>query len=602
VRTVICLSFKAKMRKGSPITAGHQHMKVTTFFLAGALAGVLCHCAQAQVIYPLDRAEILVGTRFDFKVELPQVVTRDQVTLTINGEDAGRVLGNAVALIEKEDGENRSSLLLRDASISKPGKYTVQATFGGRSSSVTWELFDTPRGRQAKNVILFIGDGLSVAHRTAARIMSKGLVEGRYGGELEMDSMPNMALVSTSGTDAVVTDSANAMSAYTTGHKSCVNALGVYCSRAKSTLDHPRVETIAELVKRKGNLAVGVVTNSEIEDATPAGMVAHTRRRSDYNDIVRMFHTVKPELIMGGGSPNFLPKSTPGSKRTDETNYVEAFKSDGYTFVSTATEMRAAAAEGRDRILGLYNTGNVDGAYDLKFKKGTTDRFPDQPDLAEQTRIAIDALSRNENGFVLMVESARIDKYSHSLDWERAVFDTILLDNAVKVAKDFAAKSNDTLVIVVPDHAHMVGIIGTYDDDLPGQTPRDKLGVYEKSKVPAYQADRNGYPEKVDLPQRLAFTFGSYPDHCFSARPSLAGEFVPAVAGAEKGTFVANEKNCVPGSVHVTGNLPLEANTGVHAADDVILTAMGPGADAFRGRIDNTRVFRAMVTALGLGQ
>ena len=69
-----------------------------------------------------------------------------------------------------------------------------------------------------------------------------------------------------------------------------------------------------------------------------------------------------------------------------------------------------------------------------------------------------------------MVESARIDKYSHSLDWERAVYDTILLDNAVKVAKDFAAKANDTLVIVVPDHAHMVGIIGSYDDDLPGQT------------------------------------------------------------------------------------------------------------------------------------
>ena len=568
--------------------------------LAIAAASFQLTTAQAQTIYPLNRAEILAGSRFDFKIELPEVTTRDRVSIKINGQDADAAFGKALQFVEREDNEARSSLILREASLAKPGRYTVEVAYGAKTSTVTWEVFGTGK-RTAKNVILFIGDGLSVAHRTAARIMSKGLVEGKYGGELEIDDMPHMALVSTSGTDSVVTDSANAMSAYTTGHKSCVNALGIYCSRAKSTLDHPRVETIAEVAKRRGNMAIGVVTNSEIEDATPAGMVAHTRRRSDYNDIVKMFSNVKPDIMMGGGSPNFLPKSVPGSKRTDEENFVEKFKADGYAFVSTAAEMRAAAADKKSKILGLFNTGNVDGAYDLKFKKGTTDRFPDQPDLVEQTKIAIETLSRNENGFVLMVESARIDKYSHSLDWERSIYDTILLDNAVRVAKEFAAKSNDTLVIVVPDHAHMVGIIGTYDDDLPGQTPRDKLGIYDKSKVPTYRPDANGYPESTDLRQRLAFTFGSYPDHCFSAKPSLSGEFVPAVAGAEKGTFVANEANCTPGSVRVTGNLPAEANTGVHAADDVVLTAMGPGSDAFRGRIDNTRVFRVMTTALGLG-
>ncbi|MBP0652341.1 alkaline phosphatase, partial [Mycobacterium tuberculosis] len=76
-----------------------------------------------------------------------------------------------------------------------------------------------------------------------------------------------------------------------------------------------------------------------------------------------------------------------------------------------------------------------------------------QPDLVEQTKLSIDALSKNPNGFFLMVESARIDKYAHSLDWERSVFDTILLDNAVKAAKEFAEKDGNTLVIVVPDHA-----------------------------------------------------------------------------------------------------------------------------------------------------
>ena len=78
-----------------------------------------------------------------------------------------------------------------------------------------------------------------------------------------------MALVSTAGTDSIITDSANAMSAFTTGHKSCVNAMGVYCARNKGTLDHPKVETIAELAKRKLGIAIGVVTNTEIEDATP---------------------------------------------------------------------------------------------------------------------------------------------------------------------------------------------------------------------------------------------------------------------------------------------------------------------------------------------
>jgi alkaline phosphatase len=574
-------------------------MKRSAVSLAAMIACVAFGPADAQTIYPLNRAEILAGARFDFKVEFPGSPAKDAVSVTINGEDAAKVLGGTAAYVDKEDGQDYGAYLIRGVEIAKAGQYKVEAKAGDKTATVTWEVFATP-ARTAKNVILFVGDGMSVTDRTAARIMSKGLVEGRYGGELAIDDMPYMALISTSGTDSVVTDSANSMSAYTTGHKSCVNALGVYCSKAKSTLDHPKVETLGELVKRKAGMAVGVVTNSEIEDATPAGVVAHTRRRSDFNDIVKMFYDLKPEVIMGGGSPNFLPKSTPGSKRTDEDNYIEKFKADGYAFASTATEMRAAFGEGKTKLLGLFNTGNVDGAYDQKFKKGTTDKFPDQPDLADQTRLAIDALSKNEKGFFLMVESARIDKYKHSLDWERGVFDTILLDNAVKAAKDFAARNNDTLVIVVPDHAHMVGIIGTYDDDLPGQTPREKLGTYEKSKFPQYKPDANGYPESVDLKQRLAYTFGSYPDHCFDAKPKLGGEFVPAAAGAEKGTFVANEKYCTPGSVRVTGNLPFEANNGVHAADDVVLTAMGPGSEVFHGRLDNTRVFRAITTALGL--
>lgn len=559
--------------------------------------------ASAQTIYPINRAEILAGSRFDFKVEFPGAPAAGAVKVTINGQQAATALGKAGNFVEKEEGGDYSALWIKDVTLSKPGTYIVEASVGDRKQTVNWEVYDTNgSGPKAKNVILFIGDGLSVAHRTAARIMSKGLVEGKYGGELAMDDMDRMALVSTSGTDSVVTDSANAMSAFTTGHKSCVNALGIYCARNKGTLDHPKVETISEFAKRTRGMSIGVVTNSEIEDATPAGMVAHTRRRSDYNDIVKMFFEVKPEVIMGGGSPNFLAKSTPGSRRTDEDDFIKKFEGAGYTFASTATEMKAASD--KPKLLGLFNPGNIDGALDRRLlKKGTVDKFPDQPDLTDQVKVALDILSKNDKGFVLMVESARVDKYAHSLDWERSVFDTIMLDNAVKLAKDWsAARGNDTLIVVVGDHTHPVSIIGTYDDDRPGQTPREKLGTYQDSLAPNYPApDKDGYPTKIDVSRRLAFVFGSNPDYCQTAKPYMDGENVPAVAGATPTTFVANEKYCnLPGAVRVPGNLPFAANSGVHSADDEVLTASGPGAEMFRGHMPNTKVFRVMVTALGL--
>ncbi|POR45351.1 alkaline phosphatase [Bosea psychrotolerans] len=569
--------------------------------LATGLAGATP--ALAQTIYPINRAEILEGSRFDFKVEFPNAPTSADVTVTINGKPAADIFGKPTNFIQNEEGQKHSALWLRGATL-PAGNYVVEATQGANKATVKWEVFATAQPRRAKNVILFVGDGMSVAHRTAARIMSKGWEEGRFNGELAIDDMPNMALISTSGSDSIVTDSANSAHAYTTGHKSCVNALGVYCAKNALTLDHPKVETISEVIKRRNKMTIGVVTNAEIEDATPAAMVAHTRRRSDYNDIVKMFYDVKPDVIMGGGSPNFLPKTTPGSKRTDDLDFIAQFKAAGYTIATTKTEMNVAAASGAKKLLGLYNTSNVDGAFDLRLaKKGSIAKFPDQPDVAEQTKAAIDMLKGNEDGFFLMVESGRIDKYSHSLDWERAVFDTIMLDNAVKIAKDFAGERNDTLIIVVPDHTHAVSLVGTYDDERPGQLLRDKLGTYADSKAPNYgPLDADGYPTNVNTSRRLAVVFGTYPDTCDTGRPFMNGERVPAVKSADGKTNVANEADCTgPLATRKVGNLPFDANSGVHSGDDGILTAMGPGAEKFRGHKPNTYVFRVMAEALALG-
>lgn len=110
----------------------------------------------------------------------------------------------------------------------------------------------------------------------AARLLSKGIVEGKSLGKLAIDDMPRMAMVATAGSDSIITDSANSASAYATGHKSAVNAMGVYADRTADPFDDPKVETITSLAKRKNGMAIGIVTNTEIEDATPAAMVART--------------------------------------------------------------------------------------------------------------------------------------------------------------------------------------------------------------------------------------------------------------------------------------------------------------------------------------
>ena len=423
--------------------------------LALTLAAVTLAAASAGAItiYPIDRAQILAGSRFDLKIEFDGVVAASDAKITIDGTDLSAAVGRPAAFVEREDGVAASALILRDVSLTKPGRYAVVASDGKVSRTVSWEVYATGP-RKARNVILFIGDGMSAAHRTAARILSAGISEGKDHGGLAMDTMPNMALVGTAGVDSIITDSANSMSAYTTGHKSSVNALGVYADRTPDTLDDPRVETLTSLIKRTGKIAVGVVTNTEVEDATPAAMVAHTRRRSDYDQIVGMFHESGVDVLMGGGAAHFLPKSSPGSRRKDDIDYLAKFRTGGYAIATTEREMKSATADPATRkLLGLFHPSNMDGVLDRKFlKQGTVPSFPEQPDLVDMVRTALTVLARHDDGFVLMVESGLIDKYSHPLDWERAVMDTIMLDRAVAAAKEFAAARNDTLILVTADH------------------------------------------------------------------------------------------------------------------------------------------------------
>ncbi|WEK48582.1 MAG: alkaline phosphatase [Candidatus Kaistia colombiensis] len=579
-------------------------MRKLLFTLAATT--MLAGTAQATTVYPLDRATILAGSPFDFKVEFTETVKTEDIKITVNGQDYKTVFGSEAAFTEtelgKDDKKLGSAVILRKLVLATPGDYTVEASAGGEIKSVTWNVYGTAEQPKVKNVIFLLGDGLSVAHRTAARIMAKGMTEGKADGRLAMDDLDHMAFIGTSSTEAIATDSANTMSAYMTGHKTAVNALGVYADRTPDTLDDPKVETLGEALRRQTKKSIGIVTTSELQDATPAAVVSHTRKRADKAEITGMMFDVQPEVVLGGGSAYFLGKATPGSKRKDDKDYIKQFQDAGYTLATDKAELEKAAGTNTGKILGLFHTGNMDTLLDRKFlKKGTVEKFPNQPGLVEMTETALAELSKNPEGFFLMVEGANIDKMSHPLDWDRAIVETIEFDKAVGAARAFAEKNPDTLIIVAGDHTHGVSIIGTVDDDKPGTEMREKVGTYADAGFPNYtHENKDGYPDRVDVSRRLFLAANNGPDHYETFRPKLDGPFVPAVQN-EKKEYVANEAyKDVPGAVFVQGNIPKEGDSGVHAVDDVVLQSTGPGSEGFKGYMEQSDVYRVIVDALAL--
>src|SRR5262249_60160804 len=153
------------------------------------------------------------------------------------------------------------------------------------------------------------------------------------------------------------------------------------------------------------------------------------------------YFAAKPDVLMGGGKANFLPKGADGSKRKDEVDFVTRFREAGYSVALTGPDMAAAAADpGTRKLFGLFALGNMDGVLDRKFlKHGTVGKFPEQPDLTEQVSAALAVLSKNEAGFFLMGGSGLIDKYTHLLDMERAGYGTSLLTHALKLARRWAS-------------------------------------------------------------------------------------------------------------------------------------------------------------------
>lgn len=556
-------------------------------------AGYMAPQENTIKVLPIDNAKFVQGQIFDFAVEIKN--GSSDMNVTVNGKEASKFFGKDS--VRKMEG-NTAVYRIDDVSFPKAGNITIEVKDGANERSASYTVTNEKSKKRAKNVILFVGDGMSLQARQIARILSKGITEGRYNDLLNMEKMDNVAVVTTSGYDAIVTDSANSASAYATGHKSVVNAMGVYEDCTKDPFDDPKVENIIELVKRTRGMATGIVSTSNITDATPAAMVSHTRRRAEQNFIAQSMLEDKhrPDVILGGGSRHFIPMDVPGSKRKDDVDVIKSFEDLGYSFSGTKTELENTP-ESADKLLGLYQLDNMNVYIDRAVIKNpkVLKGFNDQPGLVEMTEKAIDTLSKNDNGFFLMVEGACVDKQLHVLDWQRAAYDNIELDKAVGVAQKFAAQNDDTLIVVVADHAHGASITGTYHE-LDGKTGREAVRTYADSKWPTFEdADGDGFPDNPDPAVTLAVQFANHPDCNIDYRfkdvptpPAIMGKDGKAIANPlTKGEFYA-------------GNIPAKADQEVHAADDVILTAQGPGADYFKGTMDNTEVFFGIVRALGI--
>ena len=560
---------------------------------AAEAAGYTAPQPQTIKVLPIDNAKFVQGQRFDFSVEVNNADEPD-MQVTINGKDAAAYFGkDAVKSMVGKTAVYR----INDVSFPKAGDIKIEVNDDGAKRSVSYKVTNEKAKKRAKNVILFVGDGMSLQAREIARIMSKGITEGRYNDLLNMEKMSNMALITTSGYDSLVTDSANSASAYATGHKSVVNAMGVYEDCTADPFDDPKVENIIELAKRTRGMATGIVSTANITDATPAAMLSHTRRRAEQNhiaqDMLADYH--RPDVIMGGGARHFLPMEIAGSKRKDNVDVIKGFEDLGYSFSGSKTELKVIP-ESEDKLLGLYHLNNMNVYVDREMLKNpkVLGSFRDQPGLVEMTDRAIKALSKKENGFFLMVEGACVDKQLHVLDWQRAAYDNIEMDKAVGLAQEFAKKHPDTLIIVVADHAHGASITGTYHE-LDGKTGREAVRTYADAKWPTFEdKDGDGYPDNPDPTVTLAVQFANHPDtnidYRFKQIPTD-----PAIMAGDKA--IANP--AIKGEF-APGNIPAADSQEVHSADDILLNAQGPGAEYFNGVMDNTEVFFGMVRALGL--
>lgn len=431
----------------------------------------------------------------------------------------------------------------------------------------------------AKNVILFIGDGMGPTVLTATRLFKVG-----EEGNLEMMKLPRSARIKTFSNDAQTTDSAPSMAAYTTGVK-MNNEVIAMSSDTKavapgkdvngnktvnncSSDNGKPVPTILELAKAAGK-SVGAVTTTELTHATPAATYAHICHRDAAYDIAAQavpggagYNSALKDgvdVLMGGGANHWTPYSASNkSGRNDNRDLTTEMKAQGYSYVTTQSELAKVTS---GKVLGLFSSkSHLDYELD-RVAKGAANT---QPSLSEMTAKAIDLLSKNSQGYFLMVEGGRIDHALHGTNAKRSLTDAVALDEAVKTALG-KVDLKDTLIVVTADHDHTMTING-----------------YSAKGNPVLDLVKNGdgsTQNDVDGKPFTTLVFGNGPNRP-DVRPVLTSDQV-----------MANDY------LQETG---VKLTSETHGGGDVMLFADGAGSNRFKGTLDNTKVFGKLREALGL--
>lgn len=273
-----------------------------------------------------------------------------------------------------------------------------------------------------KNVIMLIGDGMGIGVITSARIDGHGA-----DGQLAIDTMPVTGLVTNYPAKGLVTDSAASATALATGKKTTNGTIS-------KDPDGKSLRTILEVARDMGK-STGLVSTQFITDATPAAFASHAASRKERFDIASQMVDSKVDVILGGGQSYFVPSSE-GGNREDGVNLLSNIAKQGWAVFSSAEDMKNSSAT---KAIGLFASNAM------------TTRRP-EPTIAEMTGWALGALNKNKNGFFIMSEGGLIDGAAHGNNTEGTIRETLMFDDAVKTALDFAAKDGKTLVIVTADH------------------------------------------------------------------------------------------------------------------------------------------------------
>jgi len=479
------------------------------------------------------------------------------------------------------------------------------------------------RKGKAKNVILFIGDGMGVSTLTASRIF-EGQRRGESGEEnrLSFEEFPYSALSKTYSTNQQTSDSAPTMSAIISGVKTDEGVLSVDQEIVRGdyrTVAGHETKTLLEYAEEAGK-STGVVSTARVTHATPGACYAHTADRNwesdrdiftsrkdaydaKFPDIARQLLEFKYgdglEVAFGGGRSKFLPQTTtdpeyPNRKgeRMDGRDLTKEWTSKYKNSAYVWNEQQFAALDPKKvrHALALFEPSYMQFDYDRpKDAAG-------EPSLSEMTSKAIDILSQNRNGYFLMVEGGRIDHAHHDGNAFRALTDTVALSDAVRTAVGKVDLS-DTLIIVTADHSHtmfiqgypmrgnnILGLVRQVDDSgnpEPGYE-KDKLGLpfttLGYANGPGYQGESNTQP------------FG--PKKCCVAPRTFSAIL--------KGRYDLTNVDTTDPDYLQEAEIPLAAET--HGGEDVAIFATGVDAYLIHGSMEENWIFYVMADALRIGK